>query len=77
MEVVQQDYIQFNKGSAINSFQIYPPQSQSKDATVYPCAYFDGAAQHGSCACGVFIIIEEGQVYDIHWNGGVGTNNKV
>ena len=45
-------------------------------STVYPCAYFDGDAQHGTCACGVFIIIEEGQVYYIHWNGGDGTNNK-
>lgn len=49
---------------------------QSKDVTVYLCTYFDSAAQHGTCACGVFIIMEEGQVYDIHWNGGAGTNNK-
>lgn len=35
-----------------------------------PRAYFDGAAQHNSCHCGVHIIMEENIQYLISWNGG-------
>lgn len=46
------------------------------DCYEYPYAFFDGAAQRNICACGIHITPEEGQTYDIHWNGGPGTNNK-
>lgn len=42
-----------------------------------PLAYFDGMAQHGYFACGVYIIPMEGQQIEIYWNGGVGSNNNV
>jgi len=42
----------------------------------FPRAYFDGAAQNGICACGVYIITKEDQQFSIYWNGE-GTNNKV
>ena len=42
----------------------------------YPCSFFDGAALQNSCACGFSIFPVDGQVFDIYWNGGPGTNNK-
>lgn len=44
--------------------------------TPIPRAFFDGAAQLGTCACGVYIIPEAGQAYEIYWNGGPGSNNR-
>lgn len=41
-----------------------------------PRVYFDGAAQNGSCGCGVQIIIDDNIQYLIHWNGSMGTNSK-
>lgn len=41
-----------------------------------PCAYFDGAAQQGICACGVVISIENTQAIEVCWNAGPGTNNR-
>lgn len=46
------------------------------DSTNVSCVYFDGVAQNGFCACGVFIIPCENQHIDIFWHGGEGTNNK-
>jgi len=42
----------------------------------YPYAFFYGTAQLDICTCGFHIIQVEGQAFDIHWNGGPGTNNK-
>lgn len=39
--------------------------------------FFDVAVQQGICGCGVFIIPNVGQKYEIYWNGETGTNNKV
>jgi len=50
------------------------PRSSSISTT--PCAYFDGAAQQGICACGVVISIENAQAIEICWNAGPGTNNR-
>lgn len=47
------------------------------DPSGIPRAFFDGASQQGICACVVFIIPAVGQKYEIYWNGGTGTNNKV
>lgn len=41
-----------------------------------PCAFFDGAAQQGICACDVLIRTTEEQVIEIYWNAGSGSNNK-
>ena len=38
---------------------------KNMDPTMVPCAYFDGAAMNGFCACGVFIIPCEDQHIDI------------
>lgn len=43
----------------------------------YPRAFFDGAAQRGLCACGVYISMCDDLHYSIYWHGGRGTNNKV
>jgi len=42
----------------------------------YLRAFFDGAAQRGSCACGVFISMSEDLHFSIYWNGGCASNNK-
>jgi len=42
----------------------------------FPRAFLDGVAQHGRCACGILISINEDQHFSIYWNGGKGTNNK-
>lgn len=53
------------------SFGIHSMQSMG-----YPRAFFDGVAQRGMCACGVFISMSEDLHYSIYWHGGCGTNNK-
>jgi len=42
----------------------------------FPRALFDGASQQGTCACGVYIEMNEEQKISIYWNGGKGMNNK-
>lgn len=41
-----------------------------------PCAFFDGAAQQGICACGVYIRTTNDQAIEIYWNAGSGSNNR-
>lgn len=39
--------------------------------------YFDGECKEIICGCGAWIRLENNDHYHIHWNGGLGTNNKV
>lgn len=41
-----------------------------------PRTYFDGAAQHGICSCGVYIKIAGDQAIEIYWNAGPRSNNR-
>ena len=41
-----------------------------------PALFFDGAQQEGVCGCGAWLKLDNGERYNISWNGGPGTNNK-
>lgn len=41
-----------------------------------PALFFDGAQQEGVCGCGAWLKLENGERYNISWNGGPGTNSK-
>lgn len=53
-----------------------PPDLRSTDHSSFSVAFFDGAAQRGSCGCGFFIMMNEYTHFSTYWNGGFGSNNK-
>lgn len=52
------------------------PDLLSSDHTSFPAAFFDGAAQLGTCGCGFIIMINEYTHFSTYWNGGLISNNK-
>lgn len=41
-----------------------------------PADWFDGASQRGICGCGAILKLDSDTLYDLHWNGGLGTNTR-
>lgn len=41
-----------------------------------PSVFFDGACKDGIMGCGAWVKISGSERIHLHWNGGLGTNNK-
>ena len=53
-----------------HSYRLRPPTIH------FLVGFFDDAAQHGSCDCGVVLRLDMGKQYHLWWHSGFGSNTR-